>query len=391
MGADRAVLVSDDAAAGSDLVATSRVLAAALEREDADLVAVRPAGDRRRRRRPLGGRRRSAPPAVRLAGDGARGRRRHRPRHAADRVRRRRDRGAAARGGRGERRDQRAALHVAQGDHGRQEEAAGGPARSPISASTPARRARPARGPRCSRSATPPAAAGARKIEDDGDAAEAIVDFLAEKRARMKRPRLPRAPRRRAAEGLARRARQGRHARRGEVAAVLVGGEGREALAAEAGQLRRGDGLRRRGRGARRRRCPSRASTCSSRSSRSERLRHRAVLQLGARRRRRGRARGPARRRAQLGPGRRPSSATATSSASGWPCRTRCWSRWAGARRRGIALFRAGSFDAGADGRRRARGRRSVAVELQAHSRRPRIVGQARRASERARRSRTPR
>ncbi|MHB8469964.1 MAG: electron transfer flavoprotein subunit beta/FixA family protein [Gaiellaceae bacterium] len=38
MGADRAVLVSDDAAAGSDLVATSRVLAKALEREDAELV-----------------------------------------------------------------------------------------------------------------------------------------------------------------------------------------------------------------------------------------------------------------------------------------------------------------------------------------------------------------
>jgi len=38
MGADRAVLVSDDAAAGSDLVATSKVLAKALERESADLV-----------------------------------------------------------------------------------------------------------------------------------------------------------------------------------------------------------------------------------------------------------------------------------------------------------------------------------------------------------------
>jgi len=38
MGADRAVLVSDEAAAGSDLVATSRVLAAALERESPDLV-----------------------------------------------------------------------------------------------------------------------------------------------------------------------------------------------------------------------------------------------------------------------------------------------------------------------------------------------------------------
>src|SRR6202008_242789 len=38
MGADRAVLVSDDGAGGSDLVATSRLLAAALEKEGADLV-----------------------------------------------------------------------------------------------------------------------------------------------------------------------------------------------------------------------------------------------------------------------------------------------------------------------------------------------------------------
>jgi len=38
MGADRAVLVTDDAAAGSDLVATSQVLARVLERQNADLV-----------------------------------------------------------------------------------------------------------------------------------------------------------------------------------------------------------------------------------------------------------------------------------------------------------------------------------------------------------------
>jgi electron transfer flavoprotein beta subunit len=38
MGADRALLVSDPGAAGSDLVATSYVLARALEREDAELV-----------------------------------------------------------------------------------------------------------------------------------------------------------------------------------------------------------------------------------------------------------------------------------------------------------------------------------------------------------------
>src|SRR5690348_2490418 len=38
MGADRAVLVSDDDAAGADLVATSKALAKALEREGADLI-----------------------------------------------------------------------------------------------------------------------------------------------------------------------------------------------------------------------------------------------------------------------------------------------------------------------------------------------------------------
>src|SRR5918992_2494091 len=38
MGADRSVLIADDALAGSDLVATSRVLGRALEREGADLV-----------------------------------------------------------------------------------------------------------------------------------------------------------------------------------------------------------------------------------------------------------------------------------------------------------------------------------------------------------------
>src|ERR671937_1793527 len=38
MGADRAVLISDEAAVGSDLVATSAALAKALERENADLI-----------------------------------------------------------------------------------------------------------------------------------------------------------------------------------------------------------------------------------------------------------------------------------------------------------------------------------------------------------------
>ena len=60
------------------------------------------------------------------------------------------------------------------------------------------------------------------KIEDDGSAAEKIVDYLAETEAAVKHARLPRAPRRRAAEGRARRARL-RHALGGDVAGVVVG------------------------------------------------------------------------------------------------------------------------------------------------------------------------
>jgi electron transfer flavoprotein beta subunit len=45
LGADRAVLVCDDALAGSDLLATSRVLAKVLEREQPDLVLLGQQGD----------------------------------------------------------------------------------------------------------------------------------------------------------------------------------------------------------------------------------------------------------------------------------------------------------------------------------------------------------
>jgi electron transfer flavoprotein beta subunit len=45
LGADRAVLVSDDALAGSDILATSRVLAKALEREQPDLVLLGQQGE----------------------------------------------------------------------------------------------------------------------------------------------------------------------------------------------------------------------------------------------------------------------------------------------------------------------------------------------------------
>ena len=54
MGADRAVLISDDAAAGSDLVATSYALAKALEREGAGRRPLRPTGGGLGRRGALG-------------------------------------------------------------------------------------------------------------------------------------------------------------------------------------------------------------------------------------------------------------------------------------------------------------------------------------------------
>ena len=60
MGADRAVLVTDDAAAGSDLVATSAVLAQGARARAGRPRALRAAVVRLRRRRPLGGRRRAA-------------------------------------------------------------------------------------------------------------------------------------------------------------------------------------------------------------------------------------------------------------------------------------------------------------------------------------------
>ena len=125
MGADRAVLVSDDAAAGSDLVGTSYVLAAALEREEPDLVlfgqqssdadgAVLWAAVADRLRRPMV----SQVAELTVEGGDAHG-------QAPDRVRLRRDLGAAPGGRRRLRRDQRAALPVTEGDHGRQVEAAG--------------------------------------------------------------------------------------------------------------------------------------------------------------------------------------------------------------------------------------------------------------------------
>ena len=204
---------ADDGAAGSDLVATSRVLAKALEREQRRPRPLRPAVLRLRRRRPVGGGRRPAAAAARLAGGRADGRGRQGDGEAPDRVRLRPDRGAAARRRRRLRRDQRAPVSVAEGDHGREVEAAGDGALGDLGLSRE-RRGRGRVADRGARARRPAARGESRKIEDDGTRAQQILDFLVEKKLSDADPRLPRAPRGRAAEGRARRARQGRVARR---------------------------------------------------------------------------------------------------------------------------------------------------------------------------------
>ena len=175
MGADRSVLVTDDAAAGADLVGTSRVLAAVLEREQADLVLFGQQAARRRRRRAVVGRRRATASPGDLAGRRAHRRRRQGARQAADRVRLRRDRGAAAGG-------------VAVSD-------AINEPRYPSLKGIMGAKSKPQEtltladlgveaGAKTEVLALsdPPPRGDTTKIEDDGSAAAQIVDFLAEKR-----------------------------------------------------------------------------------------------------------------------------------------------------------------------------------------------------------------
>ena len=125
MGADRAVLITDAALENADVLETAVALAGALSNEGADLVlfgqqsadgggACLWAAVAEKLRVP-----------GRVSGIGADSRRRLADRQAADRVRLRHDPRAAAGDRRGVGRDQYAAVSVAQGDHGREEEAAG--------------------------------------------------------------------------------------------------------------------------------------------------------------------------------------------------------------------------------------------------------------------------
>ena len=124
LGADRSVHLTDDALAGSD-VCRHRLRAG--EGARGRVAGPRPARPAVGRRRVLHDRRgRGRPPedAVADPGDQARRRGRQAPLRAPGRVRLRHGRGRAARRHLRRRRHQRAALPVAQGDHGRQEEAA---------------------------------------------------------------------------------------------------------------------------------------------------------------------------------------------------------------------------------------------------------------------------
>jgi len=181
MGADRAVLVSDDAAAGSDLVATSRVLAAALEREGADLVlfgqqasdgdgAVLWAAVAERLRRPVV----SQAAALTVEGGSLRVKRQTEfgyetieaplPAVVAVSDAINEPRYPSLKGIMGAKKKPQDVLSLA--DLGVDASAAGEAGSQTVVLAL----------------ADPPARGGTQKIEDDGNAAQAIVDFLAEKR-----------------------------------------------------------------------------------------------------------------------------------------------------------------------------------------------------------------
>ena len=124
MGAAKGVLITDDSLAGSDALTTAKVLAAAIRKQEFDVVITATEFDRRLHGRGAADARR---PARHPRGDlrqVGRVRGRHAAGGAPDGDRHRGRRGQAAGGHQRHRRRQRAPLPVAQGDHGRQAEAA---------------------------------------------------------------------------------------------------------------------------------------------------------------------------------------------------------------------------------------------------------------------------
>jgi electron transfer flavoprotein beta subunit len=181
MGADRAVLVSDEAAGGSDLVATSKLLAAALAKEEPDLVlfgqqasdgdgAVLWAAVAERLGRPV------VSQAMELSVDGGSLHVKRQTEHGYDTIEAplpavvavsdaiNEPRYPSLKGIMGAKKKQQDVLSLADLGIGAGDVGEAGSRTTVLALGTP-----PARG-------------DARKIEDDGNAAQAIVDFLAEKR-----------------------------------------------------------------------------------------------------------------------------------------------------------------------------------------------------------------
>ena len=179
MGAAKAILVSDDALAGTDALGTAKVLAAAIARAKPDLVVMAHRVDRRLHRHhcPVQVAELLGLPVGHLR-QGDRRRRRLGQGRAPDRGRLRRGRVPAAGRRHGDRRRGRAPLPLVQGDHGGQVQAGRQPDAWPTSASTPARSARPAPARRSPTSSEAEARAAGEIVVDEGDGAQRVVAFL---------------------------------------------------------------------------------------------------------------------------------------------------------------------------------------------------------------------
>ena len=176
--------LTDEALAGSDVAATGYALAKALEKESPDLVLLGQQSDdgecytigavvADHLKMP------SLTQVIKIdvESDGAALR-------APGRVRLRHRPGQAAGRDLGRRRDQRAALPVAEGDHGRQEEAAGDASAPATSGSTPRWSATTARACSAATSSDPPAKSAGQIIEDEdtNETVEKIVAWLDERK-----------------------------------------------------------------------------------------------------------------------------------------------------------------------------------------------------------------
>ena len=184
LGADRSVHLSDDALTGSDVAATGYALARTLERESPDLVLLGQQSDdgecytigavvADHLQMP------SLTQVIAMELNDSTLRCERQAEYGYDTVE-----VDAARRDLGRRRDQRAALPVAQGDHGGQEEAARHRRRSATSASRPTASAIDGSRVICGDFAAPPQKAAGTIIEDEDTAAtvEQIVAWLDERK-----------------------------------------------------------------------------------------------------------------------------------------------------------------------------------------------------------------